>query len=87
MSEYPKIGMMEDSCTFASSKPKAKRKTHILKPYKMHYALCNLLTFGQLCTILSDLPAVLKEQKHFVFRQLDKNSEVCEKTELKNVIL
>lgn len=34
-----------------------------------------------------NLPAVFQEQKYFVFRQLDRNPEVCEKTELlKNVI-
>lgn len=46
-----------------------------------------LLTYGQLCITPLNLPAVFKEQKYFVFRQLDRNPEVCKKTELlKNVI-
>lgn len=45
-----------------------------------------LLTYGLLCITLSNLPAVFKEQNYFVFRQLDRNPEVCKKTELlKNV--
>lgn len=42
------------------------------------------LTYGQLYTTLTNLPAVFKEQRYFVFRQLDRNPKVCEKTELKH---
>lgn len=40
-----------------------------------------LLTYGQLCITLLNMPAVFKEQKYFVFRQLDGIPEVCEKAE------
>lgn len=41
-----------------------------------------LLTYGQLYLTLTNMPAVFKEQKHFVFRQHDKSPEVYEKADL-----
>lgn len=54
----------------------------ILKPCKNVSCSMYLLTYGQLWLTLSNMPAVFKKQKYFVFRQHDKSPEVYEKADI-----